>query len=252
MRPFVQLEHAPDRTVEERAVVRHDDDPRARAGDEALEPVEPLEVEVVGRLVEQEDVEAGEQDCGQSGARGLAPGQRHHRQLQPLRRKPDVRAGRPRAGVQVVPAERQEPLERLRVRGDHGRLAVEPFGQRIEVRLRLGNARAPREVSEQGLVRPALGLLRHVPDGQARGRAGDRSRIRLVQPRRDPQERRLPHPVRPDDAEPGARRHGKRDPDEDRVGAVGLGDAVEGEHANLLMSRAPEGRGNEVGSISHA
>jgi hypothetical protein len=55
-RPFVELDDARDGAVEERAVVRNDDE-RARLGCELpLEPLEPGEVEVVRRLVEEEDV----------------------------------------------------------------------------------------------------------------------------------------------------------------------------------------------------
>ena len=50
--------------------------PPGRSRHEALEPVEAVEVEVVRRLVEQEDVEAGEQDRGQRAASGLAARQR--------------------------------------------------------------------------------------------------------------------------------------------------------------------------------
>ena len=49
-------------------------------------------------------------------------------------------------------------------------------------------------------------------------------------------------PVRADDAEPRARRHAERDLDEDRGGAVELADAVEREHADLLMSERRPGR----------
>ena len=58
--------------VEEGAVVRDEDDARREAVEEPLEPREAGEVEVVRRLVEQEDVEAREQDRRQRGAGRLA------------------------------------------------------------------------------------------------------------------------------------------------------------------------------------
>ena len=71
MRVLVELEYAVDRAVEERAVVRHDDDAAVELGEERLEQVETREVEVVRRLVEQEHVEAREQDRRERRARGL-------------------------------------------------------------------------------------------------------------------------------------------------------------------------------------
>src|SRR6266545_2494703 len=72
----VQLGHPRGGGRQERPVVAHQHDPAADpapgpgggplADQETFQPVEPGEVEVVGRLVEQEHVEAGEQDGGQA------------------------------------------------------------------------------------------------------------------------------------------------------------------------------------------
>ena len=45
--------------------MRDDNEGGLRRSDEPLEPLEPVEVEVVRRLVEQEDVVAREQDRGE-------------------------------------------------------------------------------------------------------------------------------------------------------------------------------------------
>ena len=71
MRLLADLDDAVDGAVEEGAVVRDDDDRAGQTGHEALEPVEAGEVEVVGGLVEQEHVEAREQDGGERGPRRL-------------------------------------------------------------------------------------------------------------------------------------------------------------------------------------
>jgi hypothetical protein len=75
------------------------DDHRAAGafGDEPLQPGETVEVEVVGRLVEQQHVEAGEQDRRQGGARGLAAGQRRGGQVEQARVEPEVAQDRLRA-----------------------------------------------------------------------------------------------------------------------------------------------------------
>jgi hypothetical protein len=73
---LVDLEHAGDRAVQEGAVVGDDDRAAWALGDEALEAGEAVEVQVVGRLVQEEDVEAAEQDRRQGGASGLAAAER--------------------------------------------------------------------------------------------------------------------------------------------------------------------------------
>ena len=92
--PRVDLRDPGRRPVEEDTVVRDDGEPTREAVEEALEPVEPVEVEVVRRLVEQEHVEAGEQDRGQPGARRLAAGERR-RLLLERDGEPELGAGRP-------------------------------------------------------------------------------------------------------------------------------------------------------------
>ncbi len=54
----VEFEHARDRSGEELAIVADEHDAAPDAPHERLEPLESVEVEVVGRLVEQHDVEA--------------------------------------------------------------------------------------------------------------------------------------------------------------------------------------------------
>src|SRR6185436_14701329 len=58
----LELDDPGHRPVEERAVVRDEHDGAREAVEEALEAVEPLEVEAVRRLVEQQHVVTREQD----------------------------------------------------------------------------------------------------------------------------------------------------------------------------------------------
>ena len=88
---------------------------------ERLELVEAGEVEVVGRLVEQQDVVARQEDGGEQGSRRLTPGQRRHRLVELLlpRRaveQPDRGTGLGGAGLEVGAAEGEEPVERGGVR----------------------------------------------------------------------------------------------------------------------------------------
>ena len=73
MRARVDLGDAPHGPVEERPVVRDDDDRTREAFDERLELSQPVGVEVVRRLVEQEQVGLGQQQRRERGPRRLAP-----------------------------------------------------------------------------------------------------------------------------------------------------------------------------------
>ena len=95
--------------------MRHDDDRARGLVHELLQPVETGEVQVVGRLVEQQDVEAAEQDRRERGARRLPA--REHRDLdvEPVGGQAEIGAHRADARVEVVAAEREELLERVGV-----------------------------------------------------------------------------------------------------------------------------------------
>ena len=75
-RPQVHLGDPRDDRVEEVAVVRHEDDRERVVVEVLLQPVAGLEVEVVGRLVEQQQVRPAEQQLGQRDAHLPAAGER--------------------------------------------------------------------------------------------------------------------------------------------------------------------------------
>ena len=201
--------------------MRDDHGAAGALGDEALQPREAVEVEVVGRLVEQQDVEAREQDRGQRGTRGLAAGERHGLEVQQRRVQPEVAQDGLRARLQVGAAEREPGLERLgvAVRGA-GRIAREIVRGGLDERVGGGDAGAPRQVVVQPLAGRAVGLLRQIAGGA--GRQPHVALVGLVEPGEQPQQRRLARPVGADDAQHIARGDGDRHPGEDRGGAVRL------------------------------
>ena len=71
----VEPEGAAGDAREERAVVADDEDRAVIVGEVALEPLDRRQVEVVGRLVEQQHVRLADQRAGERGAPGLAAGQ---------------------------------------------------------------------------------------------------------------------------------------------------------------------------------
>ena len=169
---LVELEHARDRALEEGAVVRDDHGAAGALGDEPLQPRQAVEVEVVGRLVEQQDVEAREQDRGQRGARGLAAGERHGLQVEQRGIEPEVAQDRLRALLQVGAAEREPRLERLGVAVRRaGRVGRQVVRGGLHARIGVGDAGAPREVVVQPLAGSAVGLLRQVAGASRRSAA---------------------------------------------------------------------------------
>ena len=226
VRPRVDLDDPRHDAVEERAVVRDDDEAAGPPQQEPLEPVEPVEVEVVRRLVEQQHVEAREEDRREREPGRLTAGE--------LRRRPvevDVEAELGADGacarVEVAAAERQEPVERVRVWVARGRIRREGGGEVGERPLRLGDPGAAREVVADRLVRLCVRLLRQVADRKRRRRARHRPRVRA--PR---------GPLRAGAASTCPRRSGRRDRGaarrrssayavEDGAGAVVSGDAGE-------------------------
>ena len=246
VRPRVDLDDPRHDPVEERAVVRDDDEAALAPQQEALEPVEAVEVEVVRRLVEQQHVEAGEQDRREREPGRLPAGELRGRPVE-LDVEAELGADGARPRVEVAAAEREEPLERERVRLAGGRIRREGGGAVGERLLRVRDPGAARKVAAHRLVRPCVRLLRQVPDGQRRRRARDRPRVGRLEPRCEPEQRRLAHAVRADEAEALLGADRQRDVGEDGAGAVVSGDAGElDSHAgNLLIERgrAPSGRG---------
>ena len=219
--PGVDLGDARHRPVEKGAVVRDDREAAGEAVDEALQALEAVEVEVVRRLVEQEQVEAGEQDRRERRPGGLPAGERRRLLLE---RDGQAELGADRSGacLEVAAAERQEALERGGVAsGLHS--AVCRFTAALGVR----DAGAPRQVAEQRLAGAPVVLLRQVADRERGRRPLDRALVRLVEPGGEAKQRRLARAVRADEAEPRARAERQVDAVENGLGAERAADAVE-------------------------
>src|SRR5581483_12215901 len=111
------------------------------------------------------------------------------------------------ACVEVAAAEREEPLECVRVRRSELGSLAEPRGEGLHLPLRGADAGAAREVVTYRLTGASVVLLRQEAD---RSRPGHRSAIGLLLAREDAEERRLADAVRADDPDPVAGRHDER------------------------------------------
>ena len=174
-----------------------DDDHRAvEAGEERLEPREPGEVEVVRRLVEQQHVEAAEEDRRERGARGLSAGEALRADGRAATPSPSsASACRARASRSPPPRARNASSASVYAAGQAG-LVAKTRGERVHSPLGPADAGAAREIRAQRLARARVALLRQIADRERRACA-DRCRVRRVAPGEQAQERRLPAPFGP-------------------------------------------------------
>ena len=210
----VELEDPAGDVVEEVAVVRDGDDGAGVVREEALEPRDRLGVEVVRRLVEQQQVGRGEQQPAERDAPPLAAGERRRRR------------GRRRAGA-ARPSRGRAARRGSRRRGGRSAPAPSPCSASSASKSASGSANAAEislkrssrsrsgadavlDVAAHVLGRVELGLLL---------RAGRRSRPAASSPRprglldagHDPQQRRLAGAVRPEHADLRAGQERERD-----------------------------------------
>ena len=169
--------------------------PARRAFHEALELIEAGQVEVVGRLVEQQDVVAGQQQRREADPRRLAAGQPGHEGVE-SHTGGDLGDHFLGPLVQVGPAEGEPVLERVPVALVG---AVPPGGQLlgrlVEGPLRDGHTGAPSERGQHRLPRTPLVLLRQVAEAGRRRTDHDAARLRRDVPGQRAQQRGLARAV---------------------------------------------------------
>ena len=202
----------------------HDDQAAGRAVASAhhgLEPGQAVEVEVVGGLVEQRDVEAREQDGGQGQPGRLTPGQLRGRPAGQGTGQAHLVEGGGQAGLDVARGERL-------VAGQGGRVALlgpvaaaAQAGRRLgQLRLRRGDPGPPQQRLAHGLVARAGVLLAQVAHGGRRRIEPDGARGGRQEAGQKLEEGGLADTVGADDAQAGRRRDGERDVLEDGPAAA--------------------------------
>ena len=225
----------------------HDHHRGVEAAHEAFEPFETVDVEVVGGLVQQEHVEAGEEQRGQLGPGGLAAGQPAQLAVEGARRQAEVVGDGRGAGVEVGVAERHPPVERAVVAlWGAGIVGGEGCGRLVELRGRGRHLRAPRQQGAHGLARPGLGLLGQVADGGGGGRQADLPAIGLASPGEDPQQRRLAGPVGADETQAGTGGQHEVDAGEQQAGPGGDGEVAGGQRGEGRGHGAPRSDGGRT------
>ena len=191
---------------------------------ERLQPFEGRDVEVVRRLIEQQQVRIVEQESGEAETRALAPGERADLAVaqgveaeareHPSERRLEVIS----AGVVVVVLRIRVALEQLRIAGRELVLhRAELLLERCEVRRRTPGMLLDRavDVDEQ--------LLLQESDARAAGER-DRSAVRRVETGNDPKQRRFAGAVRSDEARAVTAREAEADvAEQDAIGEAPTG-----------------------------
>ena len=219
----------------------------------------PGEVEVVRGLVEQEHVEAGEQDRGEARARGLPARERGHLEIE--RRAPGGRGRRrPRRPGRRSRRRRARGSARARrrtCRRRPGAASASAADGGVERVLGVGHAGAPREVRAHRLAGAALRFLGEVA---RRSRVGG---LRVTVPEsgrveagEDLEQRRLAGAVRRDDADAVLRadraRHAvEHDARTERLGEVTGDEGGEEGHGDTCGRAANKAHRPEAGLGRH-
>ena len=199
--------------VEEVAVVGDGDDGAGVVAEEPLQPVDGFGVEVVGRLVEQQQIGVREQEAAQRDAAPLATGQHGDvgvvgRAAQRVHGDLDVAFEAPRVGGGDLVLELRLLLADLVVVGvgvgPHRHDLVVPVDEALDV------GDAVHHVALDVLGRIELRLLGEVADGEAGGQAR-LAGVAVVEAGHDLQQRRLAGAVRAEHADLGARVERQRD-----------------------------------------
>ncbi|MNX87325.1 hypothetical protein D3C86_1192500 [compost metagenome] len=225
--PEVQLDHAVGHVVEEVAIVGDQDDGPGVGGQVALEPGDGLGVQVVGRLVQHQQVGLGHQGARKRYPAHLAAGEAADgalgvRDSQVLHDARDLDVQVP--GVEPVDLG-LEALVLGRSRRVLGKLVREGVVA-CEKGAGLGEARL--DALAHGRVGVEDELLVQVADAQPPG-AHDLAFIRRLLAREDAHERRLPGAIDAQEAEAVALVNGQADVVEDRAALETVGHAPQRE-----------------------
>ena len=153
MSVVIDLEHVGDHPSEQAPIVADEQHRRVEADHPRFEAVESVEVEVVGRLVEQEDVEARQQQRGQRAPGRLATGQRCRRPIEEPLGQSEFRPRLADARVEIRGAQCEPPLQGDRVPIVAARSSGGEIGGRlVEFGLRGRDAGTPGEEPTNRLV----------------------------------------------------------------------------------------------------
>src|SRR5712692_9462758 len=192
---------------------------------------------MVRRLVEEQHVGVVEQETRETETRSLATRERGDLAIDQTAEAQSAQDPRERR-LEVVPARVLEVMLRVGVPLERLGLARRDLGfETLQLALELTQMRGrAARVLDHCARRVLEDLLPQEADPGTAGQ-GDRAAIGRVEARRDPQQRRLPRPVRPDQANAVALADPEGDVFQDLALAEPPRDGLDREHAHLTILR---------------
>ena len=248
--PVRELDDLLDGAVEKGPVVRDEEIAALERLQELFEELDAGEIEMVGRLVEQQQIDVGQQHAREHGPVLLAAAERRDGPLPLALREPDagqhpldLGVQRVAVGMLVVVLQLGVFFEQLLVLGGALRRVGEIVLDRAHLPLDGQHVRERRlDVIEERHPRLGVEMLPDVADGQSRG-AQDLAVIGVFLLQQQPEKRRLPRAVAADQTDFLARIVLPRGALDDVVRAVRFLDVVEAvEHCRAINAsklRAP-------------
>ena len=206
---IAQFPDAGDGSVEERPIVGRHEQRSGSATKVLLEPLHRAEVQVVRRFVEQQQVRIGDHETREGGPRLLAAGQLGGRTEHLVGRETQPGKGLVDALIERVPAEDIEPMLEVRVSGFGDSPVPLEYRQLLRHRFEMGRTMTHGGPNirrgHEGFIE--VRLLSEDAQRQAT-LAMDGPLVRLVEPGRDPEQRRLARSIWAD--QPDAIPNGER------------------------------------------
>ncbi len=236
---FVDLEHRGDRPLQKRPVVGDRHHAYGQPLEKTLETVEPVEVQVVGRLVEQEHVELRQQDSGHRRPRCFASRQRGRLLVEKSGPEPQLGPEGSDPALQVGASKGHPALERLcvpqvilRLPAGHGR------GGGIQVGVGRPDPGATDQEVAHRLTGMSLGLLGQIAHRRRRGRQHHRSCLQRLETGEGAQQCRLARAIGRHHADTAAGRDSETDSIENELVTEGDGE-IAGDEDSGHVPRMP-------------
>jgi hypothetical protein len=217
--PAVELEHRGRHRLEEPAVVRDEDHGRVDRLQQLLEPLDRLDVEVVRRLVEQQQVGLRRERAGERRARQLAAREGRERPVEVVVGEAEAADDARRAVAPVVAARVLEPCLRRGVTSERAPVVVAAGHRRLQLpQLRLDRCEVGRPGQDVIAQRPSARgrrtlVVQRDPRALLEGELAALERRFAVE---RAQQRRLPGAVGPGERQPVAPLHLERHAVEER------------------------------------
>jgi hypothetical protein len=191
------------RLGQERPVVGDEHEPAGAGGEQPGETLQPIGVQVVGGLVEQDHIAARHRQGGEPGARGLSPGQRPQWPVQAAGLEAELVERRAQSRLDIGAAEREPAVQRGGVRLDRGEVSGrQRRGPAFDVAVGAGHPDAVADRLANGQLRSGrVGHLRQIADA---GEPSHHPAVRRFAPRHDPQQRRFARAVGADEPDPAS------------------------------------------------